>query len=97
GVALGLSGLTKFSVAFLVVGVLVAIVVSPLRQDLRTRWPWLAAVLSTGLALPGPGPGAPRHPAGPCRSAGIFPEPVPHARTRRPALAHRTGCPARLP
>ncbi len=52
GLALGLSALTKFSVAFLVAGVLVAIAVSPLRQDLRTLWPWLAAALSAVLALP---------------------------------------------
>ncbi|HSJ76202.1 MAG TPA: glycosyltransferase family 39 protein, partial [Gemmatimonadales bacterium] len=47
GLALGLSALTKFSVVFLLSGVLIAIVVSPLRQDLRTPWPWLAALLST--------------------------------------------------
>jgi len=52
GLALGLSALTKFSVAFLVAGVLVAIAVSLLRQDLRTLWPWLAAALSAVLALP---------------------------------------------
>lgn len=53
GAALGLAALTKFSVAFLGVGVLVAIVASPLRRDLVTRWPWLAALLALLLALPG--------------------------------------------
>jgi len=52
GLALGLSALTKFSVVFLAAGVLVAIVVSPLRQDLRAPWPWRAAALSAVLALP---------------------------------------------
>ncbi|HSC58912.1 MAG TPA: glycosyltransferase family 39 protein [Gemmatimonadales bacterium] len=52
GVALGLGALTKFSVAFLGVGVLVAVLASPLRQDLRARWPWLAALVMTLLAVP---------------------------------------------
>lgn len=52
GLALGLGALTKFSVAFLGVGVLAAVLASPLRRDLRTRWPWLALGIATVLALP---------------------------------------------
>ncbi len=47
GVALGLGALTKFSIAFLAVGLIVAIVATPLRRDLLTRWPWLALVIAT--------------------------------------------------
>lgn len=52
GAALGLAALTKFSVAFLGAGVLVAIMFSPLRRDLATRWPWLGALVALLLALP---------------------------------------------
>lgn len=52
GLALGLGALTKFSGAFLGAGVLVAVLASPLRADLRTRWPWLALAIATLLALP---------------------------------------------
>lgn len=52
GAALGAGALTKFSVAFLGTGLLVAIALSPLRLDFRTRWPWLGAVLAGLLALP---------------------------------------------
>jgi len=53
GIALGLGAMTKFSIAFLMMGVTAAIFLSPLRQDLRTRWPWLAALAVALLALPG--------------------------------------------
>ena len=52
GAALGLSALTKFSIAFFVVGLLVAVFLSPLRLDLRTRWPWLGAALAVIVGLP---------------------------------------------
>jgi Dolichyl-phosphate-mannose-protein mannosyltransferase len=52
GAALGVSALTKFSVAFLAVGILIAIPLSPMRRDLRTRWPWIAVALAAVLALP---------------------------------------------
>jgi len=52
GAAVGASVLTKFSVAFLGAGLLVAIVLSPLRHDVRTRWPWLGVALAGILALP---------------------------------------------
>ncbi len=52
GVGVGLGAMTKFSVAFLGLGVVVAVVCSPLRRDLATRWPWLAAAIGGVLALP---------------------------------------------
>jgi hypothetical protein len=52
GLALGLGALTKFSVAFLAVGVLAAVLVSALRADLKTAWPWLALLLAVLVGLP---------------------------------------------
>jgi hypothetical protein len=52
GIALGLGAMTKFSIAFLLVGVSVAVLLSPLRRDLLTRWPWAAALIGVLLALP---------------------------------------------
>ncbi len=52
GAAVGACALTKFSVAFLGVGLVAAVIFSPLRHDLRTRWPWLALGLAALLALP---------------------------------------------
>jgi hypothetical protein len=53
GTALGLSAMLKFSAAFLGLGLFVATLGSPLRNDLRTRWPWLAAAVAALLAAPG--------------------------------------------
>ncbi len=52
GASIGLSALTKFSVVFLVAGLLVALALSPLRRDLRSRWLWLGAGMAAVLALP---------------------------------------------
>lgn len=52
GGAVGAGALTKLSVVFLGAGLLVTIAFSPLRRDLATRWPWLAAALAGVLALP---------------------------------------------
>ena len=52
GIALGLGAMTKFSVAFLMLGVAVAVILSPLRRDLRTRWPWIAAATAAAMAIP---------------------------------------------
>ena len=50
GVAAGLGLLTKFSIAFFGVAVLAGVLLTPLRRDLLTPWPWvaLAIALSTG-------------------------------------------------
>jgi hypothetical protein len=52
GLALGLGALTKFSIAFLAVGALAAVLASALRADLRTPWPWLALMLAVLVGLP---------------------------------------------
>ncbi len=52
GVATGLGLLTKFSILFLGVATLGALVVTPLRRALRTPWPWLAAALAFAIGSP---------------------------------------------
>lgn len=52
GLAGGLGLLTKFSIAFFAVPVLVAIVLSPLRSGLRTRAPWIALAVAALLGAP---------------------------------------------
>ena len=49
GLAFGLGLLTKFSIAFIGVGVLVGTVVAATRRDLATPWPWGAALLAIGV------------------------------------------------
>ncbi len=49
GAAIGLGILSKFSIAFPALGILIAVLASPLRNDLRTRWPWLSALLAMSL------------------------------------------------
>ena len=52
GAAMGLGLLTKFSILFIGLGVVIAIFATPLRAALRTRWPWLALLLALGLGAP---------------------------------------------
>lgn len=52
GLAMGLGGLTKFSAAVFGIAMAVAVLLSPLRSALRTRWPWLAVLLGALVALP---------------------------------------------
>ncbi|HSG49270.1 MAG TPA: glycosyltransferase family 39 protein [Longimicrobiales bacterium] len=52
GAAAGLGGLTKFSAAFFGLAFVAGVLLSPLRRDLRTRWPWLAVLAGALLALP---------------------------------------------
>jgi 4-amino-4-deoxy-L-arabinose transferase-like glycosyltransferase len=52
GAALGLGLLTKFSIAFIGVGIVVGVLATPLRRDLATRWPWVALVVALGFGLP---------------------------------------------
>jgi hypothetical protein len=52
GAAFGLGLLTKFSVAFIGVGVLVGTVVAANRGDLRTAWPWMAGGLALTIGSP---------------------------------------------
>ncbi|UCC25638.1 MAG: glycosyltransferase family 39 protein [Gemmatimonadales bacterium] len=52
GLAAGLGGLTKFSAAIFGIAVATGALLSPLRRDLRTRWPWLAVATGALVALP---------------------------------------------
>jgi len=52
GAAVGLALLTKYSIAFFVCGLGVAVLCTPLRADLRSRWPWIAAAIAAVLFLP---------------------------------------------
>jgi dolichyl-phosphate-mannose-protein mannosyltransferase len=52
GVVLGLGLLNKLSVAVLAAGIAAAVLVTPLRSDLRTRAPWLAAGIALLLFAP---------------------------------------------
>lgn len=52
GLAVGLVALTKFSVAFLGAGLVLAVVAAPLRRDLGTGWPWVAVLLAALLSMP---------------------------------------------
>ena len=52
GTALGLGAMTKFSIAFLMLGAVVTVLLSPLRKALSTRWPWSAALIALLLSVP---------------------------------------------
>ncbi|MEP6765762.1 MAG: glycosyltransferase family 39 protein [Gemmatimonadaceae bacterium] len=52
GVFLGLGALTKFSIAFLAVGIILAVILTPLRRDILTRWPWLALAIAIIIGHP---------------------------------------------
>jgi len=52
GVACGLGLLAKFSIAFIGLGIFLATVLTPLRRQLGTRWPWFAAALAFGIGAP---------------------------------------------
>lgn len=52
GAAVGAGMMTKFTMPALVAGIGAATVLTPLRRDLRTPWPWLGALVAVALALP---------------------------------------------
>ncbi|MEO7997050.1 MAG: glycosyltransferase family 39 protein, partial [Gemmatimonadaceae bacterium] len=52
GLFLGLGALTKFSVAFIAAGFVVALFATSLRKDLLTKWPWLALAIATVVGHP---------------------------------------------
>jgi hypothetical protein len=52
GAALGLGLLTKFSIAFIGIGIVVAILVTPLRRSLLTPWPWVALLIALAIGSP---------------------------------------------
>jgi len=53
GFAAGFGLLTKFSMVIFGAAVFVAVVATPERRSLRTRWPWLAAAIALVLGSPG--------------------------------------------
>ncbi|MEE8370355.1 MAG: glycosyltransferase family 39 protein, partial [Dehalococcoidia bacterium] len=52
GAALGIGLFTKFSIAFLALPMAAAVLLTPLRRDLATPWPWAGAVLSLLIGHP---------------------------------------------
>ena len=52
GGVLGLALLNKHTAVVLVAGVAVATVATPLRRDLRSRWPWLGALAAALIVAP---------------------------------------------
>jgi hypothetical protein len=52
GGACGFGLLAKFSIAFIGLGIFLATLLTPLRRQLKTRWPWLAAVLAFVIGAP---------------------------------------------
>jgi hypothetical protein len=52
GIAAGLGGLTKFSAAIFGAAMALGVIASPLRRDLRTRWPWVAILVGGLIASP---------------------------------------------
>ncbi|NJN44115.1 MAG: glycosyltransferase family 39 protein [Anaerolineae bacterium] len=52
GAAIGLGMMTKYTIIFLIAGVIVAVLLTPLRQDLKSRWLYAGAGLSIMIFLP---------------------------------------------
>jgi len=52
GVLLGLTLLNKISGLWLGAGIFIGMLATPLRRDLRTRWPWLGAGIAILLFMP---------------------------------------------
>ena len=52
GTALGIGLLTKYSIAFIGVGIAAATLATPLRRWLLTPWPWLAAAVALLIGSP---------------------------------------------
>ncbi len=52
GVAVGVGLETKYTIVALVAGLVVGTVLTPLRRDLATPWPWVAAALAFVIFLP---------------------------------------------
>jgi len=52
GIAIGLGLLCKFSIFFLCASVLVAVLITPMRRELLTPWPWIAVLIMLILGSP---------------------------------------------
>ncbi len=52
GFAIGLGMMTKYTILFFVAGLVVAVLLTGLRRDLRSRWLWIGAALALLIFLP---------------------------------------------
>jgi 4-amino-4-deoxy-L-arabinose transferase-like glycosyltransferase len=52
GIVLGIGGLNKHNIVLLGAGLAVGLALTPAREHLRTRWPWLGGLIALGLVLP---------------------------------------------
>lgn len=52
GAAIGLGMMTKYTIAFFVAGLIAATLLTPLRRQLRTVWPWAGAAVALFIFLP---------------------------------------------
>lgn len=52
GAGIGLGMMTKFTIAFWVVGLMAAVLITPARKYLRSKWLWLSAALALLIYLP---------------------------------------------
>jgi 4-amino-4-deoxy-L-arabinose transferase-like glycosyltransferase len=52
GAAIGLGAMTRYTIAFVVAGVVAAVLLTPLRRHLLSRWLWIGAAISIAIALP---------------------------------------------
>jgi 4-amino-4-deoxy-L-arabinose transferase-like glycosyltransferase len=52
GATVGLGLMTKYTMAYLVAGLVVGVLVTPARRTLRTPWPWAAAGIALLIVLP---------------------------------------------
>ena len=52
GVLTGLGLLTKFTIAFIALGILVAVLLTPLREARFTWWPWMGLAVALALGAP---------------------------------------------
>lgn len=52
GLGIGLGMMTKYTMAFFVVGIVVGVLMTDMRRHLQTRWLWLGAALSLWVFMP---------------------------------------------
>ncbi len=52
GAGIGMGMMTKFTIAFFVIGLIMAVLLSPLRRHLTSKWLWAGAALALVIFLP---------------------------------------------
>ncbi|HEY8712787.1 MAG TPA: glycosyltransferase family 39 protein [Thermoanaerobaculia bacterium] len=52
GTTIGLGVMTKYTIAFYVAGLVVGVLLSPLRNHLRSRWLWVGVAISIAIVVP---------------------------------------------